>query len=137
MEPARVFSPEVPELRRRLRTRWSRALVAATYIRRTSSAAAIMSSRSFKSSNPGVQKRSSLRPKPTSTLPPARSKRAGWPWRFPWELMPVRTTTGNSSPLAAWTVITRTDSSSDSGTGDSVTRAPSAHLVFHPPDEGA
>ena len=40
--------------------------------------------------------------------------------------MPVSTTTGNSSPLAAWMVITRTDSSSDSGTGDSVTRAPSA-----------
>ena len=38
------------------------------------------------------------------------------------EFKVVRITTGNSKPLAECMVITRTDSSSDSGTGVSVTR---------------
>ena len=61
---------------------------------------------------------------PTSTLP--ASKRTLFTRIFWLTFSPVRMTTGNSSPFAPCTVIMRTASSSDSGTGASVTRAPSS-----------
>jgi hypothetical protein len=122
-----VDAAELPstEVRYMLSTRWSRARVAATYSSRTFSSWSRSFSWSASPSYPGVLKDWPAVPLFTSTAPPFRSTRTPSTRAELPEFSPVSTTTGNSRPLAAWTVMIRTADSSPSGTGTSVTRAPS------------